>query len=186
MTPTTYQSTFFQKIDDESSLHHQHLAFAEELFALVNRNRIHLSKWLNWVDDTVTVEDTKKFILSTLKDREEGKKYSFVILHQGKIVGTIGFVEIDTTSKWGAIGYWLSEDAQGKGLMTRACKTLIHYGFQSLQLNKIIIEAFAENQASRNIPTRLGFQLDGIFRQHCFYRGQFHDLASYSTLKEKH
>ncbi|MDQ0198274.1 GNAT family N-acetyltransferase [Neobacillus ginsengisoli] len=70
-------------------------------------------------------------IKSRLREMEETGGYpkSVLILYEGEIAGTIGFNQLNKTSRIGVIGYWLGEKFQGKGIMTRALKSFIDYGF---------------------------------------------------------
>jgi ribosomal-protein-serine acetyltransferase len=55
-----------------------------------------------------------------------------------------------------SVGYWMSADYQGRGIMTDCCKALLNYGFGALGLNRIEIRARTDNVKSRAIPIRLG------------------------------
>lgn len=46
---------------------------ATELFALTDKNRPQLQKWLAWVPETKSEEDSLKFIQKCLKDYEDWK-----------------------------------------------------------------------------------------------------------------
>lgn len=70
----------------------------------------------------------------------------------------MGFNKINRNNGSAEIGYWLSEDYQGKGIMTECVRTLADFGFESLKLSKIEIRCRAENARSVNIPKRLGFK----------------------------
>ncbi len=60
--------------------------------------------------------------------------------------------------------------------MTRACQGLMCYGFDELNLNRIVIYVAAGNFKSRAIPERLGFQQDGVLRQSIWMYDRFFDL----------
>ncbi len=83
------------------------------------------------------------------------------------------------------MGYWLAKQAQGKGLMTKCCRTLVNYAFDDLKLNRVQINCNVENTKSRAVPERLNFKLEGIHRQVEFLNGEFRDWAVYATLKEE-
>ncbi|MCH2192501.1 MAG: GNAT family N-acetyltransferase, partial [Gammaproteobacteria bacterium] len=64
--------------------------------------------------------------------------------------------------KAGYIGYWLSKDKQGHGLLTSACNELEEIGFNLLCLNKIEIHVAKENHKSRAVAERLGYSEKGV------------------------
>jgi len=177
--------TQFLPLREDYALHFPHLDHAPALFKVVDKNRAYLSKWLEWVEHTQEIKDTEEFTKKSLENNEKGKQLGTTIFKGGKIIGKIGFVELNHKYKNGEIGYWLSADYQGEGIMTQAVKVLMKYGFEELHLNRIVIGAISENWPSRKIPERLGFQLEGIFRENRFYRGQFWDTVIYGKLKRE-
>ena len=81
------------------------------------------------------------------------------------------------------VGYWLSENEQGGGIVTDCVRCLVNFGFDSLSLNRIYVHCADSNTKSRAIPERLGFALEGVFRDgECLY-GKYFDLAIYGMLK---
>ena len=70
-------------------------------------------------------------------------------------VGVISFNKIDGASA--EIGYWISENYQGKGIIRRAVKLLIEYGFQDLNLATVNIQFATNNLKSHAVAQRLGF-----------------------------
>lgn len=185
MKSETLSETHFLSFGEHYALHLPHLSHAEALFQVVDKNRAYLSKWLEWVEHTKEVKDTEEFTRKSLEQNEKGKQLGTTIFQGERIVGKIGFVELNHKYKNGEIGYWLSAEHQGKGIMTQAVKVLMKYGFEELDLNRIVIGAIAENWPSRNIPERLGFQLEGTFREDRFYKDQFWDTVIYGKLKRE-
>jgi ribosomal-protein-serine acetyltransferase len=103
-------------------------------------------------------------IKSRLGEIEETGGYpkSVLILYEGEIAGTIGFNQLNKANRIGVIGYWLGDKFQGKGIMTRAFKAFINYGFKELGLNRIEVRVAVENKKSRALPERLGFTELGV------------------------
>lgn len=161
---------------------HRH---AEELNQLVNINRQHLRVWLPWVDHMRSIEDFKKYIISSKQRYANQSEMGYVIMAEQIMIGRVGMYNIDLTNKSASIGYWLDKQCLGKGIITRCCKAIIKDGFSRLQLNRIEIRAALENYKSQAIPERLGFRREGIIRQGEFVNSQFVDLYVYSILKEE-
>jgi ribosomal-protein-serine acetyltransferase len=138
---------------------------ARALFALVDANRDRLRTWLPWPDANRTVLDSRAYILLMRKRAQAGLGQAFGLWWKGELVGVAGFNWVDRANRCGAIGYWLAETAQGRGLMTAAVAALVRHGFRTLKLNRIEIRAGVRNRRSRAIPERLGFRREGILRQ---------------------
>lgn len=151
------------RVDDEVFLRLHEERNAEELFLLVEENRAHLRARLPWVDATTSAEDTRSFIRRTLLNLVEGKQYGFDILFRGQLVGAIDLRIEDP--KEAEVGYWLSEKAQGQGIVSRATRALVRFAFADLGLNIVVIKSAKDNVRSRAIPERLGFTLEATLRE---------------------
>ncbi len=151
-------------VDDDIELRGFEDADADRLFALVDANRTHLRRWLPWLDATATIEAERAFVeRSRLQaERDDGVQYG--IWHQGALVGAIGHVGISWSNRATEIGYWLAEDAQGRGIITRATSALVSQAFSELRLHRVVIRCATENTRSAAVPRRLGFHLEGTHR----------------------
>ena len=92
--------------------------------------------------------------------------------------------------KKGELGYWVSEQFQGKGIVTRSCQQLLKHAFTHLGLNRIVlrfkhVSDDNENGRSRRVAERLGFTQEGVQRQGGVARGEFMDMVVYSLLAEE-
>ncbi|MBI9090392.1 MAG: GNAT family N-acetyltransferase [Desulfobacterium sp.] len=134
---------------------------AEELFKLVDENRAYLRRWLPWLDHNKTLDDTREFIKTSLRDYAEQGSMIHVVEDAGRVCGICGFDSINRTIKAGFIGYWISQQSQGKGLITMACGALETLGFDRLGLHKLEIHIAQENVSSRAVAERLNYQNTG-------------------------
>jgi ribosomal-protein-serine acetyltransferase len=141
------------------------LRHAEELFALTDRNRDYLRRWLPWLDGIRVVEDTRSFIRATLAQTRDNRGFQAAIVSRGTVTGVVGHHQIDWRNRATAIGYWLGEEHQGQGLVTAACRRLVDHGFGVMGLHRVEIRCAVENHRSRAVPQRLGFGLEGEFRE---------------------
>jgi ribosomal-protein-serine acetyltransferase len=155
---------------------------AERIFALTNQSRSYLREWLPWLDMTTKVEDTKEFIQGCLRGFSENRSMTTVIIFNEEIIGVAGYNTINWSNKTAYIGYWLGEEFQGKGIMTKVARALTEYAFKELKLNKVEIRAAAENKKSRSIPERIGFENEGCIRQAEWLYDHFVDHIVYGML----
>lgn len=171
-------------INEETRLELTAESHAKELFTAIDANRQHLAAFLPWVDNMQTVENVSAYLKACEALYKDGKEISFIIFNKDVAAGRIGIHHINAMNKTGAIGYWLSKDAEGKGIITKCCIILISLGFQKLGLNRIEIKAAVKNFRSQAIPEKLGFVKEGILRQSELVNGEFVDLNLYAMLKE--
>lgn len=176
------------KIQVDKDIHIELLApaFTERLFALTNKNRIQLKKWLPWLDLVKTCDDTHTFIDTAVQQHNASQASIFAVLYRDELVGVAGFNHFDYQHKWGAIGYWLCTSYCGKGVMTKVVKKLLEYGFVEGGLNKIEIRCAEKNYKSRAIPKRLGFTYEATLRQCEWLYDKYVDHAVYTLLASEY
>jgi ribosomal-protein-serine acetyltransferase len=155
---------------------------AEELDALVDANREHLSPWMPFAADQ-DLDGTREFLRESARAFEDGTGLQLAIAEgDGRICGMIGFAGIRRADRCGEIGYWLAADRQGAGVMTSAVRTVVSHGFGALGLHRIEILVAPENTRSRAIPERLGFVHEGTLRENERVGERFLDSAVYGML----
>jgi ribosomal-protein-serine acetyltransferase len=158
---------------------------AQPIFDMVDNNRAHLRTWLPFVDRMQTVAFAQNFVSGTMQRNEEGMEHAFVIMDDQRVVGRIGVYKIDIQNKIGEIGYWIIQGAQGKGIVTKACKTILDFCFDELKLNRVEIRCGTENIRSKAIPERFNFKHEGILRQGELLYDKFIDLHVYGLLRSE-
>lgn len=173
---------FHFRVDEEVSLKLLEQYDAEEVYAVLDRNREYLREWLPWVDGMQKAEDYEPVIKIWLEQFANNDGFQTGIFYQGKFVGMVGVHGIDRMNRKTTVGYWLAEGYQGKGIMTKSVEKLVDHAFSIWNLKRIEIHCGEGNLKSRAIPERLGFTQEGIIRDaECLY-GKFHNLVYYGML----
>lgn len=171
------------KVDKELYLRMISFNDADEVFALINANRDYLSKWLPFVVITKSVKNTMAFIDEVKKPYS--REMVFTISYHDKIAGLIGFKDIDRSNRKFEIGYWITSENEGKGIVTRCCRSTIDLAFNKMKMNRAQIKCGIGNERSANIPKRLGFTFEGIERAGEMHNDKYIDLEVYSMLKKE-
>ena len=87
-----------------------------------------------------------------------------------------GTVELrDREDRRAEIAYGAHPWARGRGVMERACRLLLEWGFSEKRLETVIWWANKGNWASRRLAWRLGFSMDGELRHWLPQRGALLD-----------
>ena len=154
---------------------------AEELFALIDADRAHLRRWLPWAG-AQDLEGTREFIRLTRRQLADDTGRTVAVVCDGAVAGVVGVEPLDWTHRSTSVGYWLGEDYQGRGLMTRAVRAVVDHAVSVWELNRIEIRAAVGNARSRAIPERLGFQEEGTLREAEIVGGTALDIVVYSML----
>lgn len=170
------------KVNDEIELRSYEEKDAEKLFANVKANFEHLRPFLHWVTPDYSLESARDFIIQNQTAAAKGEREGLGVFYREELIGSVGFVKFDWNSKGCEIGYFIAENFEGKGIVTKSCKALIDYAFETLQMNRVEIRCATENVRSRAIPERLGFRLEGILRQSLWRHTRLYDVAVYGIL----
>ncbi|HEX6290959.1 MAG TPA: GNAT family protein [Herpetosiphonaceae bacterium] len=158
------------------------LRHAPALLTLIEENRTYFGEWLGWADTIATVEEAQSFIKRGMTClAEDGLPWCGIWLHDRMVGGVLCF-PVERRIRATSIGYWLSQQATGQGIMTRAARAMLGFAFDDLSLNRVALEAEVGNVRSRAVAERLGFTFEGIRRHGWVNRGQFVDIAVYSLL----
>ena len=162
---------------------------AKEIFEKVDLSRKTLREWLSWVDGTKRPEDRYAWLVNGVqKNWEMGKGYAYLIRDKKtlSLLGVIDLMDYSEKHKSAEIGYWLSDDAVGRGYMTEAVKVLERAAFKK-GLNRIVIRTDTQNARSDNVPKRCGYYLEGTLRS-CRWdekHKRFSDIHIWSKLKSE-
>ena len=130
---------------------------AEDLFKLVDGNRLRLRKWFPWVDQQICVGNSLDFIIAARARRRLGAGLTVCVVMHQRIVGEISLRMIDQTGRQALMGYWVGAEAEGRGMMSSSCRKVFEYGFETLGLHRVVLRAAKENRRSRKLAERLGF-----------------------------
>jgi ribosomal-protein-serine acetyltransferase len=168
-------------VDPDITLVPRHVDDAREMNAILERHRADLREWLTWVDAARNVAEVRRYAQFAQAQFETHVAFDYAIRAGGVIAGSIGLHGLDWASRKGEIGYWLSPDARGTGLVTRAARALVTHGLTHLQLHRIEIHCVVENAASRAVPERLGFALEGVLSEAYRLHARYRDIALYAT-----
>lgn len=171
------------QVNTKTHLEAIRLSAAEVIFETIDRDRNYLQQWLPFVDATLSVSDTELFIKGLVWQKDKKKDEVFTIWYNMEFAGLIGFKDTDWVNHKTELGYWLAEKMQGRGIVTQCTAALTRYAFKKLGMNRIQIKVAKGNTRSEAVPTRLGFEFEGIERQGEWLKGAHHDLKVFSLLK---
>lgn len=176
---------FKLEVDKEINLVFLQNSLATEIYALVDANREYLGQWMPWVKGTTSVTDVESFIERSVVGFSKGETLVCAIEYKGKLGGVISYNKMSKALKKVELGYWISSHLQGKGIINRACKKLIDYAFNELQMEKVEISVATKNLSSRNVCKKLGCSLEGEITNSENLNGSIVDHAVYAIHANK-
>ena len=115
-----------------------------------------------------------------MEAQKKGSSKIYLIRISGRIVGVLGLNWVDWDNRSFGLGYWLSEDSTGKGIITKSCYRLIDHCFTTQRLHRSVIEVAVENHSSISVAERLGMRLEGTSRDREWLYDHYVDSVMYA------
>jgi RimJ/RimL family protein N-acetyltransferase len=101
-----------------------------------------------------------------------------------RLVGFAQLVKIDHRMRRAGIGIGIGKkNIWGQGIGKTALRILLDYAFTVKGLERVYAEVFSFNQRSRRLMERVGFQQEGLLRQHDIHNGVRQDTYIFGMLK---
>jgi diamine N-acetyltransferase len=153
-----------------------------------------LPNYVRWLNDKAVLRYFGFYRPMSLADEEhwyEGTLGNaamcvFAVEYEGRHVGGAGLDHIDGKNASAEVGLFIGEPKLwDKGLGGDILRTLVHYGFEQLNLNRIYLRVFADNERAVHLYEKMGFQHEGRWREHEFRHGHYHDLLWMSVLRRE-
>jgi UDP-4-amino-4,6-dideoxy-N-acetyl-beta-L-altrosamine N-acetyltransferase len=122
-----------------------------------------LEDQFHWFDNVLMKDPTWHHFIARPKDNPE------------KIIGVAFLNHIHPVYRTGEFGITLAdENYRGKGYGKDMLLTLMDFGFNQLNLNKIWCEVYSNN-SSIHLYRKIGFQDEGLLKQQVFKDGNYLD-----------
>lgn len=154
---------------------------APEMFAL--RSNPEIMKYIprelpKTIDDAITHIEYMQGLLES----NECINWAICLKEDNHLIGNIGYFRMQPENHRAELGYMLSKDYHGKGIMQEALTEIIKYGFNEMKLHSIEAITDPENFASWKLLEKNGFIREGHFKEDCYWRGKYLDSYVYSLL----
>lgn len=108
-----------------------------------------------------------------------------------KLIGGIGLT-LDVENNRAELGYWLAEEFWNWGFTTESVQAILKFGFEQLELNKIVAVYLTTNEASGRVMIKNGMTKEAEFKDHDVKRGsriednEYVSLIQYRMLKNEY
>jgi len=156
--------------------------------------RADLPDYVQWLNDPAVLEyfgnqvplslvQEEKWYDDMLKDP---RFQAFAVEFEGRHVGGAGLGDIDGRNARAEVGLFIGPpEMWDRGLGFDVLKTLLRFGFEQMNLNRIYLRVFAGHQRAIHLYEKAGFRHEGGWRQAEFRHGRYHDLLWMSILREE-
>lgn len=133
-----------------------------------------------WPSDFLTKNFWERQIDSNLEEfYADSQVRLFVFPREADDHTCIGHVSLSgilrNAAQFCYMGYGISTEVEGQGLMREAVAAVIDYAFIELNLHRIMANYMPSNDRSGQLLRGLGFVVEGIARNYLYLNGQWQD-----------
>ena len=156
---------------------------AEAVFAYASNSEV--SRYTLW-ETHRSIEDSRAFLEFATQKYENGGEPDWGIVYRGNgcLVGACGLVNWEAEHARAEVGFVLSREYWGRGLMSEAVRAMLRFGFERMNLNRIEARCIAENAASARVMEKAGMVYEGTLHQREYIKGAYRDIKLYAILKK--
>ncbi len=113
---------------------------------------------------------------------KSGIRWAITLKPKDSMIGSCGFHLYHRRDQRAEIGYELHSDHWRRGIMTEATQAVLQFCFERLGLRRLEADVVEGNAASAALLNKIGFTLEGVWRDRVFKRGAFHSLWQFGLL----
>lgn len=151
-------------------------AYTQQVWEYIQRDHALSGKNYSWVE---SLEDVAKHI--TTEPDENTKDIDYLILKDGKAIGSFHIHTISYSDHKAEVGYGIEKGEEGNGYVSESLQ-LVLAEMKRLSFNKAIINCDKENSRSVKVAERNGFLHEGLLLQDCIENGRFRDSMIFGKL----
>ncbi len=136
------------------------------VYKAIEKSRNELSPWLPFARKEQTIDEVEAGIRDSYGDfiKKTDIRLHIFSKETTEFVGSTGFHRINWDVPKVEIGYWLHSQHTRKGYMCEVVKALTTFAIKELSCQRVEIRCDERNIASRKVPERLGYVLEGVHR----------------------
>ncbi|HFD39178.1 MAG TPA: N-acetyltransferase [Anaerolineae bacterium] len=151
-----------------------------------------LKNYVKWLNDPVVIKYFAPYRPMSLTQEEQWYEKmlqdesvcNFAIEFEGRHIGGAGLSRIDHRNARAEVGLFIGvPELWDQGLGRDTLRTIVGYGFAQLNLHRIYLRVFAENERAVHAYEQVGFQHEGRMREAEFRHGRYHDILWMSILR---
>jgi len=115
---------------------------------------------------------------------DSDESVNFVVCADGERVGAAWLFGVKPLHGRGELGYWVADGHRGEGHATAAARLLVEYAVAEQRLRKLTARVFEGNEASERVLEKVGFEEEGLLRDHYYIDGEWLDATLYAYFAE--
>ncbi len=141
-----------------------------------------MARFIPGFPDPYERDDAAAFAARAVERWRAAEAYAFAIVAGGSD-HLVGVIELRAPEDGAAdVGYWVRDDARGRGIATRALRLVSEWAIRELGVERLWLTAAPDNVASQRVAEKVGFQREGVLRAHLRFRDGRRDSVMFSLL----
>ena len=151
-------------------------AFVDQVWEYIQRDHALGGTLYSWVE---SLDDVANHVLK--KTSLDAREVDFLILKDGKAIGSFHVHTISYSDHKAEIGYGIEKGEEGKGYVSESLQLVIAE-IKRLGFNKVVISCDRDNVRSIQVAERNGFLREGLLLQDCIENGRFRDSVIFGKI----
>jgi RimJ/RimL family protein N-acetyltransferase len=132
---------------------------ATVIFRLISKDRQYLEQWFPEFKEVQKPADYAANMRRLQTRRDSGEQCGYGIVSRQRVIGHISLQ--DMLEEDPEMCYWVTKDESGKGIATKAVRTLTAYALETLGLPRIGLKIDHRNDASNSVAHKAGYTVRG-------------------------
>ncbi len=123
--------------------------------------------------ETIPLYDNENLLVWAIVDVKDSKK----------IFGQISIKNYYPEDRICSIDFWIGEQYWDSDILEETIKVVTKYLIEDQKLHRVQIKLKTEDEVSKNILAKCGFQFEGVQRERRYFNGKYYDLNTYAILE---
>jgi aminoglycoside 6'-N-acetyltransferase len=143
--------------------------------------------WPEGNPETVQRHIEKTLANSKTSPKEEGDYLVLVweLRNSGKVIGQSNISIQSLEHRRGEVGWVTHQDFQRQGYAYEASLAMLKFGFEQMNLHRIVAEMDTRVPASAAVARKLGMRKEAELKEVEFFKGEWCDMWTYAILKSE-
>jgi ribosomal-protein-alanine N-acetyltransferase len=119
------------------------------------------------------------------RDAKEGRSLPFGVTLDDRLVGQVTAMSVVRGAfQSAAVGYWVSSEVAGHGVMPTAVALLVDHCFGPVGLHRVEVNIRPENAPSLRVVEKLGFRRESVHERYLHIAGAWRDHLGFALTVE--
>ena len=152
----------------------------------------------SWVNDADTVrymggaftrpqtwEESESYLSNILSGGAGGVNLVIADREKKRYLGQCGLMKVDQTARNAELAIVMAPDSAGRGYGREALRLLLDYAFRQMNLNRVYLRVYAENERAVRCYLACGFREEGRQREQVYFDGHYGDVLEMGILRRE-